>query len=512
MANPAVSFEAGDLSLRDLRRIAGETCGVALTGDWRGPVAAAAATVAEMVHRDEPVYGVNTGFGLLARTRIDADKLGELQVRLVRSHMAGVGENLDEQTVRLILALKANALARGYSGVRVELVELLLAMLERGVMPCVPSQGSVGASGDLAPLAAIAGAMIGEGEARLGGVVMPARKAFDKAGLALLQLAPKEGLALLNGTQVSTALALLGLFAAEDVFDAALIAGAMSVEAASGADTPFDARIHEVAGRPGQIVVAGAMRDLLDGSRIRESHIDCDRVQDPYSLRCQPQVMGACLDQMRHAARVLGREANAVSDNPLVFAEAGEVLSGGNFHAEPVAMAADQTAVALAEIGALSERRIALLVDPNMSGLPAFLAPDPGLNSGFMIAQVTAAALAGENQCLATPASVTSLPTSANQEDHVSMAAYAGRRLAQMAGNVRGIVAIELLAATQGIEFHLPIETSSVLKRALGKVRAIAGPYREDRPFTRDIEAVKAAIAGGRAFAGTIHDSDSLLP
>ena len=508
MAKTAVSFEPGHLTLADLRRIAGQPGAVELTGDWRTRVVAAADTVAEMVHRDEPIYGVNTGFGLLARTRIDPGKLGELQVRLVRSHMAGVGENLDDRCVRLVLALKANALARGYSGVRVELVELLLAMLERGVLPCVPSQGSVGASGDLAPLAAVAGAMIGEGEVRLGGAVLPAREAFKKAGLKPLQLAPKEGVALLNGTQVSAALALLGLLAAEDVFAAALIAGAMSVEAASGADTPFDARIHEAAGRPGQIVVAGVMRGLLEGSRIRQSHIDCNRVQDPYSLRCQPQVMGACLDALRFAAGVLAREANAVSDNPLVFVEAGEVLSGGNFHAESVAMAADQIAVALAEIGALSERRIALLVDPNMSGLPAFLAPDPGLNSGFMLAQVTAVALVGENQCLATPASVTSLPTSANQEDHVSMAAYAGRRLGQMAGNVRGIVAIELLAAAQGIEFHRPVETSPELERTLREVRAIAGPYSEDRPFTRDIEAVKQAIAQGRTFAVVVPDGD----
>ena len=508
MADAAVSFEAGSLNLGDLRRIAREPSAVEITGEWRTRVAAAAATVADLVHRDEPVYGVNTGFGMLARTRIATDKLGELQVRLVRSHMAGVGENLDEKTVRLVLALKANALARGYSGVRVELVELLLAMLDRGLTPCVPSQGSVGASGDLAPLAAIAGAMIGEGEMRFGGAVMPAGEALEKAGLKPLRLAPKEGLALLNGTQVSAALALLGLFAACDVFAAALIAGAMSNEAASGADTPFDARIHEIAGRPGQIAVAGIMRDLLEGSRIRESHIDCDRVQDPYSLRCQPQVMGACLEQLRHAGGVLGREANAVSDNPLVFADAGEVISGGNFHAESVAMAADQIAVALAEIGALSERRIALLVDPNMSGLPAFLAPEPGLNSGFMIAQVTAAALAAENQCLATPASVTSLPTSANQEDHVSMAAYAGRRLGQMAGNVRGIVAIELLAAAQGIEFHQPIETSPALKGYLSEVRSIADPYREDRPFTRDIETVKEAIAQGRAFAVAVPEGD----
>lgn len=508
MAPTAARFEAGCLTLQELRRIAREPGAVEITGDWREKVSAAAATVAAMAGQDQPVYGVNTGFGLLASTRIDADKLGELQVRLVRSHMAGVGERLGDETVRLILALKANALARGYSGVRVELVELLLAMLARGVYPSIPGQGSVGASGDLAPLAAVAAAMIGEGEVRLDGSTMPARDALEKAGLKPLQLAPKEGLALLNGTQVSTALALRGLFAAEDGFAAALIAGALSVEAASGADTPFDARIHEAAGRPGQITVAGVLRDLMDGSRIRDSHIDCDRVQDPYSLRCQPQVMGACLDQLRNAASVLAREANAVSDNPLVFAEAGEVLSGGNFHAEAVAMAADQIAVALAEIGALSERRIALLVDPNMSGLPAFLAPDPGLNSGFMIAQVTAAALAAENQNLAFPSSVTSLPTSANQEDHVSMAAYAGRRLAQMAGNVCGIVAIELLAAAQGIEFHMPIKTSSALQRHLGAVRAVAGPYREDRPFTRDIEAVKIAIAGGHAFSIAIPDGE----
>ena len=468
---------------------------VGLDGDWRGSVAAAAETIADVVAGGAVVYGVNTGFGSLARTAIPAEQLRELQLRLVRSHCAGVGPALPDPVVRLVLALKANALARGFSGVRVVVVETLLAMLERNVLPRIPAQGSVGASGDLAPLAHLSAALIGEGVVTVAGEEMPAAEGLVRAGLAPLALEAKEGLALLNGTQVSTALALIGLFAVEDAFAAALMAGALSLEAMKGSDTPFDPRIHAARGQPGQIAVAKALAALLAGSRIRESHIDCDRVQDPYSLRCQPQVMGACLDQMRMAAGVLERESNAVSDNPLVFSADGAVLSGGNFHAEPVAMAADQLAIAIAEIGALSERRTALLVDNRMSGLPAFLTAEPGLNSGFMIAQVTAAALASENKGLAWPASVDSLPTSANQEDHVSMAAHAARRLTTMGRNAAGIVAIELLAAAQGLDFHRPMASTPTLMACHGGVRAIAAPLAEDRPLAGDIAGVQAAIA-----------------
>ena len=492
----AIRFAAGALTLTHARAIA-QGSGVRITGDWRRGVARAARTVARVVEGGTTVYGVNTGFGLLAREAISPERLGELQVRLVRSHQAGVGAPLNAPAVRLTLALKANALARGHSGVRVEVVELLLAMLNRGVLPVIPAKGSVGASGDLAPLAHLSAVLIGEGEAVFEGKARPGAAALKRAGLSPVKLAPKEGLALLNGTQVSTALALVGLFAAERVFGAALMAGALSVDAVKGSDTPFDPRIQALRGHRGQIDVAAALRTLLAGSRIRESHVDCDRVQDPYSLRCQPQVMGACLDQMRHAAGTLALEANAVSDNPLVFPEAGEILPGGNFHAEPVAMAADQVAIALAEVGSISERRTALLVDPVMSGLPAFLAPNPGIDSGFMIAQVTAAALASENKGLAHPASIDSLPTSANQEDHVSMATYAARRLGDMADNAAAIVAIELLAGAQAIEFHKPLRTSRALGRLHRRLRAASPPFAEDRALAPEIAAVAALVAAG---------------
>jgi histidine ammonia-lyase len=376
-------------------------------------------------------------------------------------------------------------------------IEHLQEFVAAGIMPCIPAKGSVGASGDLAPLAHLAAALIGEGHVRMGGERMAAAAALQRAGIAPLALGPKEGLALLNGTQVSTALALTALFRAERIFASAIVAGVMSIDAAKGSDTPLDPRIHEARGQRGQIAVAAVMRRLLAGSAIRDSHVDCERVQDPYSLRCQPQVMGACLDTIRHAAGVLAIEANAASDNPLVFAESGDVLSGGNFHAEPVAMAADTLALALAEIGALSERRLALLTDHHMSRLPAFLVTDPGINSGFMIAQVTAAALASENKSLAHPASVDSLPTSANQEDHVSMATFAARRLHDMADNTAGVVAIELLAAAQGIEFHAPCRTSPPLQEALALVRARIPAYTEDRFFAPDIEAAIGLVNDG---------------
>ncbi|WP_370288649.1 histidine ammonia-lyase [Siccirubricoccus soli] len=471
---------------------------LALAEGWRATVEASAAALEARMATGEALYGVNTGFGKLAGTRIPAAQLAQLQLNLVRSHAAGTGPLLPAPVVRLVLALKALSLARGASAVRPAVVEALLALLAADITPAIPARGSVGASGDLAPLAHLSLVLIGEGEAFVEGQVVPGAEALRRAGVAPLSLGPKEGLALLNGTQVSTALALAALFAAEDLLRTALLAGAMSVDAARGSDTPFDPRIHALRGQPGQIRAAATLRALLAGSQIRESHRQGDpRVQDPYSLRCHPQVAGACLDLLGHAAQVLEREANAVTDNPLVV-EGGEVLSGGNFHAEPVAFAADAIALALAEIGAISERRIALLVDPVLSGLPAFLVREGGLNSGFMIAQVTAAALTAENRALATPRSVDSLPTSANQEDHVSMATGAALRLHDMADNLAGILAVELLCAAQGFEFHRPLQSSEVLERAHGLVRTAAAAWDADRAMAPDMAAVKALVERGR--------------
>ncbi len=487
----------GGLGLGELRTLLGTGHELALDADcWPG-VDAAAATVANLIAAGETVYGVNTGFGILANTAISADQVAELQRRLVLSHMAGVGPSLPDPVVRLILILKIASLARGHSGVRRRLIEGLVELVNAGITPVVPAKGSVGASGDLAPLAHMSAALIGVGEVRVAGATVAAARALADAGLEPMALAAKEGLALLNGSQVSTALALAGLFAIENVFAAAIVAGALTTDACLGSDAPFAPRIQAVRGQQGQVTVAALLTALLEDSEIRHSHLDCDRVQDPYSLRCQPQVMGACLDQMRFNAGILEREANAVSDNPLVFADTGEVVSGGNFHAEPVAMAADVLALALAEIGALSERRMALLIDPHFSSLPAFLVAEPGLNSGFMSAQITAAALASENKALAHPAVVDSLPTSANQEDHVSMATFAARRLGDMAENAAGIVAIELLAAAQGIEMRRPHATSPRLATALAAIRERAPFLETDRPMSPDIRAVSEMVTDG---------------
>ncbi|MFO1317255.1 MAG: histidine ammonia-lyase [Burkholderiales bacterium] len=494
---PPLVLTPGRLALPSLRTIWAEGPPLGVDPSAKPGVDAAAATIARVIAHGATVYGVNTGFGLLARTRIDDARLAELQRALVRSHSAGTGPLLDDATVRLVLALKAASLARGYSGVRWEVIELVVRIANAGIVPCIPGQGSVGASGDLAPLAHLASVLIGEGEARVNGRMMPGGDALAAAGLRPLELLPKEGLALLNGTQVSTALALAGLFAAERALAAAFVAGALTVDACLGSDTPFDPRIQAVRGHAGQRDAARIYRDLLAGSAIRASHVHCHRVQDPYSLRCQPQVMGACVDQMRHAAAVLLTEANAVSDNPLVFADTGDVLSGGNFHAEPVAFAADNLALAIAEIGALSERRVALLMDTNMSGLPPFLVEDGGVNSGFMIAQVTAAALASESKALAHPHSVDSLPTSANQEDHVSMATNAARRLSPLAGNTAAIVAIELLAAAQGVDLRRPLATSTGLADAHAIVRACAPFWAVDRAFAPDLAAVRSRVEAG---------------
>ncbi|MBK3802192.1 histidine ammonia-lyase [Azospirillum brasilense] len=502
-----LTFAPGHLTLPDLRRILRDPPTLALAPGCRAAIDASARTVAEAAGGERAVYGVNTGFGLLAKKRIPPDQVRELQRRLVLSHSAGTGPDLPPGVVRLILALKVNALARGHSGVRMVVIEALLALYNRGVLPVVPAKGSVGASGDLAPLAHLTGVLIGEGEADVDGERLPAAEALARAGLAPLALEAKEGLALLNGTQVSTALGLAGLVAAEDGFAAALVAGALSVDAALGSDGPFDARIHDLRGQPGQRDVAAVYRSLLQGSGIRDSHREGhETVQDPYSLRCQPQVMGAVLDHLRFAAGVLEREANAVSDNPLVFPDSGDILSGGNFHAEPVAMAADVLALSIAETGALSERRIALLMDTHLSGLPPFLVADGGLNSGFMIAQVTAAALASENKQMAHPASVDSLPTSANQEDHVSMATHAARRLSDMADNLAGIVAVELLAAAQGIDLRAPLASSPALERARGLLRARVAVWTEDRAMAPDIAAAKRLVTEGafRPFAADV--------
>ena len=453
--------------------------------------------IADVVAGGEQVYGVNTGFGQLAQVRISDDELANLQENLVRSHAVGVGDDLDDDIVRLVMLMKVIALAEGFSGVRPELVDALCALINNNIYPRVPSQGSVGASGDLAPLAHMASVLIGVGEARVNDTIVPAQVALKEAGIKPLKLAPKEGLALLNGTQVSTALALAAIFRTEHVLAAVLASGAMSSDAIKGSDVPFDKRIQSVRGHGGQIAVAGVLRELMHGSDIRASHEECDRVQDPYSIRCQPQVIGACLDVLRHVCTVMETEANAVTDNPLVFAESRAVLSGGNFHAEPVALAADYLALAIAEIGSLSERRIALLIDSHLSGLPAFLVKEGGLNSGFMMAQVTAAALTSENKSRAHPASVDSIPTSANQEDHVSMATFAARRLHPMLDNVCNIVAIELLAAAQGVEFHRPETSSPAIERVISALREVSPAYVEDRSLSADVLRVAALIDQG---------------
>jgi histidine ammonia-lyase len=484
------------VTLADLRQAWLEPVTVDLGDDARRCIAESQELIDEVVAHGDTIYGVNTGFGVLASVRIEDKELSHLQDNLVRSHAVGVGEDLDDDIVRLILLMKIIALAEGFSGVRVELVEMLCALLNAEIYPRIPSRGSVGASGDLAPLAHMAGALIGIGEVRVNGNLVPAAIALKAAGLEPLRLAPKEGLALLNGTQVSTALALAAVFRTENVLAAALVAGAMSSDAVKGSDTPFDRRIQSVRGHGGQIAVAGVLRELMHDSEIRASHEDCGRVQDPYSIRCQPQVIGACLDVLRHVCTVLETEANAVTDNPLVFADSKTLLSGGNFHAEPVAFAADYLALAIAEIGALSERRIALLIDPHLSELPPFLVSESGLNSGFMVAQVTAAALASENKSHAHPASVDSMPTSANQEDHVSMATYAARRLHTMLDNVADIVAIELLAAAQGVEFRED-KTSPALQDVVTAIRELSPFYNEDRSLSPDISRVAVTIDNG---------------
>ena len=477
-------------------------------------VQASADAVARVLASGQVVYGLNTGFGKLASTRIPDSDHAQLQLNLLRSHAVGVGEPMTDAVVRLMLLLKAASLGRGHSGVSPALVRGLLDLLAHDLLPVVPCKGSVGASGDLAPLAHLCLPLIGEGRVRLRGQTLPAGQALQACGLQPIARGAKEGLALINGTQASAALAIEGLFAAEQLLCAGVMVGALTLDAARGSDAPFDPRIHALRGQPGQMDTAAAYRALLDGSEIRRSHlVDDERVQDPYCLRCQPQVMGACLDQLRHAAQVLLREANAVTDNPLVFHGPGgdALLSGGNFHAEPVALAADGMALAIAEIGAISERRVAMLVDSAISGLPAFLTPAPGLNSGFMIVHVTAAALASENKSLAHPASVDSLPTSANQEDHVSMATFAARRLGPMAENTAHIMAIELLAAAQGIESHRPMRSTDTLERLHAQVRSLSPALVQDRSLAQDIESVTGWLRSPAFFDVVLPQSPAVL-
>jgi len=488
------------LSLELLRNILTEDIAISLSKGTKEKITHSSKYVINKSEGNDSIYGINTGFGNLANVKIDKSDLNKLQRNLVSSHAVGVGELLPNKIVKLIIVLKIYALAQGYSGASLVLVERLCEFINLELYPCIPSKGSVGASGDLAPLAHLSQALIGEGYVNYKGVKLSASKALAKSNLKPIELGPKEGLALLNGTQVSTAIALNAYFETENLFSSAIISGALTLEAIKGSIAPFDERIHEARGQKGQIDVAKELTKLIDGSEILKSHANCDRIQDPYSIRCQPQVMGACLDSIRYIASILSIEANAVTDNPLVFADDNEIISGGNFHAEPVALVADQLAVAIAEMGSISERRSALLVDSNLSGLPPFLIKKSGLNSGFMIHQVTAAALVSENKLFAHPASVDSIPTSANQEDHVSMATHAAYRLMNMNENLSYILAIELLSASQGIEFHKPLKTSSLLQKALAEVRTFSEPIEDDRSLANEIEALSGALIQGHVF------------
>lgn len=493
-----LTLTPGEVSLDTLATIYWTGEPAVLNPDAYDAVRRGAARIAAIAAGTEPVYGVNTGFGKLASIKIAVEDVATLQRNLILSHCCGVGAPLPENVVRLIMSLKLISMGRGASGVRFEIIRLIEDMLVQGVIPVIPEKGSVGASGDLAPLAHLAAVMMGEGEAYFQGEKLEGGQALLRAGLEPVVLAAKEGLALINGTQTSTALALAGLFRAHRAAQAALVTGALSTDAAMGSSTPFHPDIHTLRGHQGQIDAASALRTLLQGSEIRESHIEGDeRVQDPYCIRCQPQVDGACLDLLRSAANTLVIEANAVTDNPLVLDD-GSVVSGGNFHAEPVAFAADQIALAVCELGAISQRRIALLVDPALSyGLPAFLAKKPGLNSGLMIAEVTSAALMSENKQMSHPASVDSTPTSANQEDHVSMACHGARRLLQMTDNLYGIIGIEALTSVQGVDLRGPLRTGTELLKARAALRNVVPELEVDRYMAPELEAAISLVANG---------------
>jgi histidine ammonia-lyase len=499
-----LTLNPGKLTLTELRAAWTAAGPLALSAEAYPAIQASCKAVQDIVAKGDAAYGINTGFGLLAKTRIPDDKLEQLQRNLILSHSVGTGDLMSDHVVRLLMLTKIGSLARGFSGIRPVVIDTLIALYNANIMPAIPVKGSVGASGDLAPLSHMTLAILGVGPVRVNGELMQAADALKAAGIAPVVLAAKEGLALINGTQASTALALHGLFMAERLLEAGMVTGSLSLDAAKGSDSPFDARIHEVRGQPGQIAAAAIYRQLVSNSAIRASHLVGDeRVQDPYCLRCQPQVMGACMDLINNAGRTLLIEANAVTDNPLLFQndDGPVVVSGGNFHAEPVAFAADTLALAIAEIGSIAERRIALLIDATLSGLPPFLVRDPGVNSGFMIAHVTAAALASENKSHAHPASVDTIPTSANQEDHVSMATFAARRLDEMAHNTAAIIGIELLAAAQGIDFHRPLKTSPQLEHVHAQLRAQVPFFDADRFFAPDIEAAKQMVLKGELSA-----------
>ncbi|MCW8471921.1 histidine ammonia-lyase [Fluoribacter gormanii] len=495
----------GELNLHSIKEILAKQLDCVLAREAFERIHASHQTVKKVILDKKTVYGINTGFGSLANQTISEENLKQLQRNIVLSHACGTGELLSDEIVALILLLKINNLAQGYSGVRLELIEALISLFNHKVYPCIPAKGSVGASGDLAPLAHLSLPLLGVGDVRHQGKVISAREGLKIAGLKPIELEAKEGLALLNGLQASTAIALNALFTTEKLFETALIAGALSVDAANGSDVPFDDRIQKVRGHNAQRNVASYYRKLLAGSEIREAHRHCSRVQDPYSLRCQPQIMGAILHQIRFVRETLQVEVNAISDNPLVFSEQEQIISGGNFHGEIIAMAADNLALAIAEIGASAERRIALLIDKNFSKLPAFLIKESGLNSGFMIAHVTAAACASENKALAHPHSVDSLPTSANQEDHVSMATSAARRLHEMNDNTATILAIELLAAGQGLEFHKPLKSSVLLDEIYQQIRSHVPAYDTDRYFAPDIEIIKQQILNDKFITPFFH-------
>ncbi len=487
----------GQVSLQLLKEVLAESKQCVLDRACVPKVEAALKMVQQVVRDNKTVYGINTGFGALAHQTISAEKLQQLQRNIILSHACGSGQLLSDDIVSLILLLKINTLAQGYSGVRMEVIDALCAFFNAKVYPCIPSKGSVGASGDLVPLAHLSLPLLGEGEMRHDGKIISAKEGLKIAGLRPFELGPKEGLALLNGLQVSAALCIHAFFRSEWLFETAVLAGGLSVDAARGSDVPFDSRIHQTRGHQAQSDVAAMYRELLSGSEIRESHRQCTRVQDPYSLRCQPQIMGAVLHQMRFVEQTLQVEVNSISDNPLVFAEEGDILSGGNFHGEIIAMAADNLSLAIAEMGSGSERRIALLIDKSFSGLPAFLVKDGGVNSGFMIAHVTAAACASDNKALAHPHSVDSIPTSVNQEDHVSMATNGALRLYPMIENTATILAIELLAACQGVDFHAPLKTSQKLQGVYNQVRSVVDYYDQDRYFAPDIAIIKQKILQG---------------
>lgn len=480
---------------------------IKLDRSCKASVERAARVVASVVKGDAAVYGINTGFGKLSSVRIAYEDAAKLQRNLILSHCAGVGPATPAATVRLMMALKLLSFGRGASGVRWELVEAIENLLNTGVVPVVPEQGSVGASGDLAPLAHFAAVLMGEGEAIYNGEQLPATKALERAGLSPIELIAKEGLALINGTQFSTAVAIVSLLQTWDLAKTAIVTSALSTDAIMGSTAPLQAAIHELRGHQGQIDVAATMREIMHGSEIRESHrTDDTRVQDPYCIRCQPQVTGACIELLRQTANTLRIEANAVTDNPLVIPDENNpdnaaVFSGGNFHAEPVAFAADQIALAIAEMGAIAQRRVALMVDPALSfDLPPFLTPEPGLCSGFMVAEITSAALMSENKHLATPCSTDSTPTSANQEDHVSMAAHGAIRLFRMNKNLANILAIELLCSARGIEFRAPLTTSKPLQQVIAKLRSNVSSLEQDRYMASDIAKACDMVIDGQVF------------